>query len=232
MSQRNEILGRIKEALRLEARRPKHAGTKGDGARTGATPREWLPAVPIDLEGMAQAFAGNCNELRTQFSRLASPAELVGKLLELKTSNGWKLIASHQAPVLSSILPTVGLPLLFMEDRPATAEIERADVGITLCDALIAQTGSILLTSRSAGGRALSVLPPHHVVIARESQLLPDLPAAFAFLKKTYRDNYPSFMTLITGPSRTGDIERILVLGAHGPRILTVILLPDDAFSL
>jgi len=232
MSERNEILGRIKEALRLEAHRPKHPGTNGDGARTGATPRAWLPAAPIDLGGMAEAFARNCNELRTQFSRLASSAELFGKLLELKNSEGWKLIASHQAPVLSSILPTVGLPLLFTEDRPATAEIERADVGITLCDALIAQTGSILLTSRSAGGRALSVLPPHHVVIARESQLLPDLPAAFDFLKKTYRDNYPSFMTLITGPSRTGDIERILVLGAHGPRILTVLLLPDDAFSL
>ena len=65
MSQRNEILGRIKEALRSEAHRPKHAGTSGDGARTGATPREWLPLVTNDLEGMAEAFARNCVELRT-----------------------------------------------------------------------------------------------------------------------------------------------------------------------
>jgi len=227
MSQRKEILGRIKEALRLEAHRPQHAGTSGDGARSGSTPREWLPVVPNDHEGMAEAFARNCVELRTQYSRVANLAELTGKLLELKNAEGWKLIASHHAPILSSTLPSVGLPILFMEDRPATADIERADVGITVCDALVAQTGSILLTSRSAGGRALSVLPPHHVVIARESQLLPDLPAAFELLKRTYRDNYPSFITLITGPSRTGDIERILVLGAHGPRILTVVLLPD-----
>jgi len=91
--------------------------------------------------------------------------------------------------------------------------------------ALIAQTGSVLLTARSGGGRALSVLPPHHVVIARREQLLPDLPAAYALLHKKYGPaSWPSMITLITGPSRTGDIERILVLGAHGPKKLTVIL--------
>ena len=120
------------------------------------------------------------------------------------------------------------MPVLLADDRLETAEVERADVGITGCDALIAQTGSILLNARSAGGRALSVLPPHHIVIARESQLLPDLPSAFEFLKETYKDAYPSFITLITGPSRTGDIERILVLGAYGPRILTIFLMQDQ----
>jgi L-lactate dehydrogenase complex protein LldG len=98
-------------------------------------------------------------------------------------------------------------------------------VGITACDALIGQTGSILLTARSAGGRALSVLPPHHLVIARADQLVSDLPAAFELLSARYVKNYPSFITFITGPSRTGDIERILVLGAHGPKNLTVILI-------
>jgi L-lactate dehydrogenase complex protein LldG len=96
-------------------------------------------------------------------------------------------------------------------------------VGISECDALIAQTGSVLVTSRSAGGRALSVLPPHHVVLAQRDQLVPDLPAAFDLVKKKYADNYPSMISFITGPSRTGDIERILVLGAHGPKKLTVL---------
>ena len=98
-------------------------------------------------------------------------------------------------------------------------------MGITACDALIAQTGSVLLTAHSGGGRALSVLPPHHVVVAQVNQLVPDLPAAFELLQARYRDYYPSFITFITGPSRTGDIERILVLGAHGPKNLTVILI-------
>jgi L-lactate dehydrogenase complex protein LldG len=227
MNRRDEILGRIKEALRLRAHKPRRAGTSGDGGRTGSTMRAWLPAVPNDHEAIVEAFARNCVELRAQCYRLAGLPELSGKLLELKNSEGWKLIASHRAPILDSILPSMGLPVLLADDRPATADLERADVGITACDALIAQTGSILLTARSAGGRALSVLPPHHIVIARENQLLPDLPAAFELLQKTYGHAYPSLITFITGPSRTGDIERILVLGAHGPRILTIILLRD-----
>ena len=110
------------------------------------------------------------------------------------------------------------------EDHPAQTALEKCSVGITACDALVAQTGSILLTARSAGGRALSVLPPHHLVVAQMNQLVADLPAALELLSARYDGNFPSFATFITGPSRTGDIERILVLGAHGPRLLTVIL--------
>jgi L-lactate dehydrogenase complex protein LldG len=98
-------------------------------------------------------------------------------------------------------------------------------VGITECDALVAQTGTVVITNGSAGGRALSVLPPHHVVIARRSQLVADLPAAFALVKQRYGGNYPSMISFVTGASRTGDIERILVLGAHGPKKLTIFLL-------
>ena len=101
-------------------------------------------------------------------------------------------------------------------------EMEKCDAGITECDVLIAQTGGVAVTSRSAGGRALSVLPPHHIVIARRDQLVADLPAAFAFLQKKYTPDFPSMISFITGPSRTGDIERILVLGAHGPKKLTI----------
>jgi L-lactate dehydrogenase complex protein LldG len=100
-------------------------------------------------------------------------------------------------------------------------------VGITECEALIAQTGSVLITTASSGGRALSVLPPHHLVVARRSQLLANLSEGFALLSKKYAGDWPSFSSLITGPSRTGDNERILVLGAHGPKRLTILLIED-----
>jgi L-lactate dehydrogenase complex protein LldG len=82
------------------------------------------------------------------------------------------------------------------------------------------------VTSDNSGGRVLSVLPPHHIVIARQGQLVTDLTEAYASLAAKYRANYPSMISFITGPSRTGDIERILVLGAHGPKRLTILLLP------
>jgi L-lactate dehydrogenase complex protein LldG len=100
--------------------------------------------------------------------------------------------------------------------------VRSADLGVTGCDCLVAQTGSIFVTTRSAGGRALSVLPAAHLVVARRDQLVPDLEAAFALMRKRYDRHWPSLLCLISGPSRTADIEKILVMGAHGPKRLAV----------
>ncbi len=128
-------------------------------------------------------------------------------------------------PVCPDASRGLGLPTLVTDEGYDKHELEQCDVGISECDALIAQTGTVLVTSKTAGGRALSCLPPHHVVIARREQVVSDLPAAFALIKAKHSASYPSMISFITGPSRTGDIERILVLGAHGPKKLTIICL-------
>ena len=91
---------------------------------------------------------------------------------------------------------------------------------VTGCDCLVAQTGSIFVSTRSANGRAASVLPDMHLVVARREQIVADLPAAFALMRARYGSRWPSAISLITGPSRTGDIEKTLVMGAHGPKRL------------
>ena len=101
-------------------------------------------------------------------------------------------------------------------------DVRQADLGVTGCDCLLARTGSIAVSTRSAGGRALSVLPPVHLVIARRNQLVPDLTAALALWQQRYDRHWPSNLCVITGPSRTGDIEKILVMGAHGPKRLVL----------
>ena len=102
------------------------------------------------------------------------------------------------------------------------ADVRQADLGVTGCDCLLARTGSIAVSTRSADGRALSVLPPVHLVIARRDQLVPDLTAALALWQQRYDRHWPSNLCIITGPSRTGDIEKILVMGAHGPKRLAI----------
>jgi L-lactate dehydrogenase complex protein LldG len=104
----------------------------------------------------------------------------------------------------------------------ANASVRECDLGVTSCDCLVAQTGSIIVSTLSAGGRALSVLPPTHLVIARREQIVPDLATAMALLRKRYDKHWPSALSVITGPSRTADIEKILVMGAHGPKRLTL----------
>ncbi|KAA3659230.1 MAG: hypothetical protein DWQ10_09255 [Calditrichaeota bacterium] len=97
--------------------------------------------------------------------------------------------------------------------------------GLTGADFLVARTGSIVLRTNSAGGRRLSVLPPLHIVVATVAQLVPSLDAALQ--NRGFREGDWSYGTIITGPSRTSDIEKILVLGAHGPKRLALILLDE-----
>jgi len=227
---RDEILGRIREALRVPAPHPHRDANHDDAShlrQTEQTSREWLPTVPSDAGDRVNLFREKCTQLRTDFYVVNGTEQAMTALSALREKHGWTVVGAHHHPLIDPLVQALDLEALYVEERSGSKSLERCSVGITACDALIAQTGSILLTARSAGGRALSVLPPHHVVLATADQLLPDLPAAFELLFVKYGDNYPSFATFITGPSRTGDIERILVLGAHGPRDLTIILVGD-----
>jgi L-lactate dehydrogenase complex protein LldG len=243
---RDEILARIAEALTVPGRHP-HAGPLPEAAR-GPTPlpakpplatpdasgarvtarfREWLPRVGDSPAERRALFASQSAALKTELCDGLDLSSAATRLAALAADKGWRRLALHHAPLtdaLAALLPP-SLELLYTGEGYEKAALEACDAGLTECECLVAQTGSVCVTSRSSGGRALSVLPPHHIVIARAAQLVPDLSAAFELLAGKYAGDYPSFITFISGPSRTGDIERILVLGAHGPKWLTVLLL-------
>ena len=225
MSERENILGRVREALKVSAHLPGAHGPDSHPVAESATsnPRQWLPKVGETTDEQFALFARNAADLKAEFLLLNSPAEARQAIADLGTQGKWQRVASHTGDLTNAVCPALNLPLLRTDRTYDVHELEACDAGISECDALIAQTGTVLVTNRSAGGRALSVLPPHHVVLARREQLVADLPAAFALLKQRYAPDYPSMISFITGPSRTGDIERILVLGAHGPKKLTVI---------
>ena len=210
LQSRELILARIEEALSDTHPQPFEA--------SAAQKRAVLPPVTE----LIPQFAANAEFLRAEFHACADEAAAKAKLAELAAKHGWKKIATHRGSLTQAVLPS--LPTLDATDGYDRFELEACDAGITECDALIAQTGSVFLTARSGGGRALSVLPEHHVVLARRDQLLPDLPAGYELIQQRYGTAWPSLTTLITGPSRTGDIERIIILGAHGPKKLTIVM--------
>lgn len=220
MSERANIFARIREALTVQA----HAH-HGSGLPTTAEHRLVMPPVGATSDEQFALFARNASDLKATFKRVKDAGELTAELHALRDAEKWQRVATHQGPLAQSQTATLGLPTLVTDDGYDKHELEQCDVGISECDALVAQTGSVVITSRSAGGRALSCLPPHHVVIARGEQLVADLPAALALIQQKYGADYPSMISFITGPSRTGDIERILVLGAHGPKRLTIFCL-------
>jgi len=224
MTERENILGRVREALRNPAPAPgAHDALHPTGATAGQPVSRWLPKVGQSYEERLALFKSNAEGLKAVFHLVKNQPEMVACLETIRDAEGWKRVASHQGQLTDAVVTELNLPVMLTDAGYDVNLLEQSDVGITECDALIAQTGSVLVTSRSAGGRALSVLPPHHVVLARKEQLLADLPEAFELLTKRYGTSYPSFISFITGPSRTGDIERILVLGAHGPKKLTII---------
>ncbi|HEX8460867.1 MAG TPA: LUD domain-containing protein, partial [Segetibacter sp.] len=106
-------------------------------------------------------------------------------------------------------------------------DIASCDASITTCELLIARTGSLLLSSASESGRTTSIYAPIHICIAYTRQLVYDIKEGLLLLKEKYAGALPSMITLATGPSRTADIEKTLVVGVHGPAEVFVFLVED-----
>ncbi|HTI70569.1 MAG TPA: lactate utilization protein [Candidatus Limnocylindria bacterium] len=233
MTEREKILGRVREALTLSAPMPgAHHGehqpsTFTFNGRPVQVAQQWLPDGGATVAEQLERFNIASIELKTDFHVVPSLAVANVVLATLRDGCGWKKIAAHHGPLTDAAVTALGLPTLFTDAGYSPVEMETCDAGISGCDALVAQTGSVIVTNQSAGGRALSVLPPHHVVLARQDQLVRDLTEGYALIQRLYAPKYPSMISVITGPSRTGDIERILVLGAHGPKKLTVICIAN-----
>jgi L-lactate dehydrogenase complex protein LldG len=149
-------------------------------------------------------------------------------LLEILESIKNKRCIAQLAPLILKII-NINPALKSFIDIDASLSIPSNkfalyNAGISMADFLVARTGSIILRSITAGGRRLSILPPTHIIIARTNQLVSSLDEVISYYNQD--DVTWSFATIITGPSRTADIEKELVLGAHGPKRLITIILP------
>lgn len=205
---RNRILERIRAGLRTSS--PElHAGHPGG-----------MIFAPIDnpLERFQQECAANLMECYLT----ASVDESAGRLAKVLDSlpEGEIFLQDHSA--------LRRLAELIMSARPIRwssqgAPSEASQATVTLAEALIAQTGSVFVTA-SCGGRGASAVAPCHIVFATIDQLVPDLQTAFANATRERKLASNSFACVISGSSRTADIEKILVQGAHGPRRLVVIV--------
>ncbi|MGO8765765.1 MAG: LutC/YkgG family protein [Limisphaerales bacterium] len=224
MSNREIILSRIRKALSVAAPHP--GFHDGVAERLPGTTQKWLPPSGQTPEEQIEMFRQNAEVLKVEFRACANVGEAIQHVKKLAADGGWKKIGRHRGQHTDVVAQALGLAEVQTDGGYAINDLESCDAGLTECEALVAQTGSALVSAASAGGRALSVLPPHHVVLARRNQMTPDLDAALRRVQEKFKGKFPSFLSFISGPSRTGDIERILVLGVHGPKKLTVLLLP------
>ncbi|HOW31809.1 MAG TPA: LUD domain-containing protein [Bacteroidales bacterium] len=181
-----------------------------------------VPLYELPDESIDVLFAKQLMDTGGKFVYCESEADLVENLGAINQQADWNNVFCSE-PELQYLLTQAGVP--FHADEMDFEEIE---VGITGCESLIARLGSVVVSSGQESGRRLIVFPEVHVVIAYTWQLLPDLKQALTALKTKYGTALPSLISVITGPSRTADIEKTLVMGAHGPRELIVFMVESN----
>jgi L-lactate dehydrogenase complex protein LldG len=167
-------------------------------------------------------FAKEFTKAAGQFIYCEDTEELKANLISLIAENKWENIYCQDNKIKKT-LNDAGIQ--FSSEASSFSDME---VGITNCEFLIARLGSIMVSSKQTSGRRMNVYPPSHIVIADTSQIVPDIKHALKAIKEKYSNNLPSLISVITGPSRTADIEKTLVMGAHGPKNLFVFLLDNQ----
>jgi L-lactate utilization protein LutC len=159
-------------------------------------------------------------------------ATAANRVLELVTTRNARRILLGRGPFLDSLNLAAQLRIAGLEVIPADAassavkdDFYNADLGISAVEYLIGETGSVVVASRPGDPRSVSLLPPVHIAVASHRQLLPDMFDLFAEFEKAGLSALPSGIAVITGPSKTGDIELKLVTGVHGPGEVHVVLM-------
>lgn len=209
---REMILGRIREALQTPA------------DREALPPSNAVIFEPI--QNPLERFQQECKASLTECILTTDAAASARKLTELLAALPEGEAFVQDDPALRGMMATA---LLGRTVRWSSEGAPREDsqVTVTLAEALVAQTGSILV-SAGCGGRGASVVAPCHIVFATVSQLVPDLQTALSRASQNGIMDKNSFAGLVSGSSRTADIEKILVQGAHGPVRLIVVLQTGD----
>jgi len=167
-------------------------------------------------DDLLQTFCDELEEIKGKVIIAGSEKEAkekLNKLLSQKNINSLYCTDEYLLKNLSSNIP--------IESRPE--KFENMEAAITRCELLIARSGTVVVSS-AFSGRRLNVFPPVHIIWAQKKQLVTFISDAVNRLKDKYGNDFPSQVTFVTGQSRTADIEKTLVMGAHGPRELIVVI--------
>ena len=156
-------------------------------------------------------FAEQFNALQGRFIFCVNRQELAFQFNSLIKKQNWEKVFCAEPKLLELVSSQA-------PDRFTTEDLADCDVSVTSCECLVARTGSIVLSAAQSMGRTGSVYAPIHICIAFSNQLVYDIKDALLLMKEKYKDKIPSLITFATGPSRTADIEKTLVVGVHGPK--------------
>jgi L-lactate dehydrogenase complex protein LldG len=212
---RSAILGRIRTAL----------------GRTPAQPPPPLPPAVLQTRNLTtsecvELFVQQFEKLNGKPVRVRSRTEAAAAVRDLM--NGHTAVASN-APFLREcgVVDLPGVETGISSRDELRAACAKADFGITSADYALADTGTFVMIASQKEARLISLLPPVHIGVIPATAILPNLDELFVRCPEPAQQT--SSMVLITGPSRTADIEQILVRGVHGPGEIYAVIVEEGA---
>lgn len=224
MTARDDILGGIRRSLGRGALTGASADATAE--RVAAHRRNLIPAraAALDAAGRVDLFVQMAEAVQSTVARVAADSDVPGEVV--------RYLAAENLPAEVTMAPDPGLDALPWADRPLLqirrGKAEAGDaVSLTPCLAAVAETGTLMLISGEATPTTLNFLPDTHIVVLRAGQVVASYEDGWDLLRVQAADRLwglPRTVNFITGPSRTGDIEQRIELGAHGPRRLHVIV--------
>jgi L-lactate dehydrogenase complex protein LldG len=218
MSSRENILARIRKSQGRGGASPSEAelaGAKDAIARRTVGPQ---PSIAHPADPVAH-FRAECDRLGTTHTQAQDLEHVPGEVRRYLDANALarRVVVWHELATLDWSGAGVDI-----DDRPATGTDR---TGVTGCFCAVAETGTVLLLSGPDTPRVTALLPETHICIVRRARLVATMEQSFALLREE-RGELPRATWFVSGPSRTADIEQTLVIGAHGPYRVHVILVP------
>jgi L-lactate dehydrogenase complex protein LldG len=183
----------------------------------------------VDVSDRVESFTRALEAVAGQVVRVKDAASLASTLRSLCAQHSVHRAVVSGDPECEGIVDILGQIGVVAEPLRNPAQAAEADLGVTGARCGVALTGSVVVDSARAGGRAASLLPPVHLALLLEDHIVA---TPGDVLRALGSEALPSNLVFITGPSRSSDIEMRITLGVHGPRAMVVGLLAPGAVSL
>jgi len=221
MSGREAILGRVRGALGGSPADPQPRAAVAE--RLASAPQGVIPARgQLPDAARIELFCAVAEKIAATVTRVASPDEVPAAVSAYLRSKNLPASVRMGGDARLSPMPWAEERSLTLRSGPSDGTDE---AGVSHALAGVAETGTIVLASGEAHPTTINFLPEHHIVVVEAQDIVGDLEAALARVRAAYgKGEMPRTLNLVTGPSRSGDIEQKIILGAHGPSALHLIV--------
>lgn len=187
---------------------------------------DWQKKIPkkADIDALFELFKSKAEALTVKVIRCSSPIEAEEAISKEIIEGGFKKISSVPLTKVNikKIKEKLGKDVELFTELNIDI-VEQSELGITEFDLGIAELGTIVKDARNVYKRLVSMLPPTHLAIINTNSLVSTFEESLEVIQETYGNEIPSYITYVTGPSKTADIERVLTIGVHGPGRLIIV---------